>query len=326
VDWEVRYRGAAYARDDLSVKERDRLRTEQLDAALQAFATEKRPLTGIADPAARAVFVHQLIDSLHRVEYPRRILTRPMSVRRTDPSDEEFFDPIRGAAFYAAQGNHDEACWLVFLFVTYGKGKRTGWRLIRDVYGRLGQGGRWDWPTASADPARMAQWIVAHADTLWPKGTPRPFGAHRQHELVAPSGETVATYLQWIGTAGHRNKFDAVTAAAGHDRRQAFDALYREMAVVHRYGRLAKFDYLTMLGKLDLASVEPGSTYMTGATGPVQGARLFFEGDSSAKLTAPYLDEQLTDLDACLGVGMQVLEDALCNWQKSPGKFKPFRG
>ena len=27
-----------------------------------------------------------------------------------------------------------------------------------------------------------------------------------------------------------------------------------------------------------------------------------------------------------LPFSMQILEDAVCNWQKSPDKFKPFRG
>jgi hypothetical protein len=38
------------------------------------------------------------------------------------------------------------------------------------------------------------------------------------------------------------------------------------------------------------------------------------------------LEEWLVQLGAGLGVGMQVLEDALCNWQKSPVQFKRFRG
>ena len=298
-----------------------------LDKALEAHSAEEQHLHGVTDLTARTVLVQQLIDSLHRVEYPRRLLQRVPSPRRTDPCDEEFFDPIRAAVFHARQGNHDEACWLVFLFVTYGKGKHTGWRLIRDIYGRLGQGGRWDWAAAAADPAGMAQWIVVHADSLWPKGTPRPFGAHRQHESVAPSGKTVETYLRWIGLSGHRAKFDSVGAGTGGDLRRTFDVLYHEMmAAVHRYGRLAVFDYLAMLGKLDLAAVLPGSTYMTGATGPVSGARLLFAGKSQAKLDPAWLDNQLTHLDTRLGVGMQVLEDALCNWQKSPRLFKAFRG
>ena len=38
------------------------------------------------------------------------------------------------------------------------------------------------------------------------------------------------------------------------------------------------------------------------------------------------LEAALTPLRAELNVGFDVLEDALCNWQKSPDEFKPFRG
>jgi hypothetical protein len=326
VDRNRDYRDAGPARFGTSVKKRDQLRAERLEAALTAYAAREQRLAGIDDPAVRSVFVRQLIDSLHRVEYPRRLLERHASVRRTDPSDEEFFDPIRAAVFHAKQGNHDEACWLVFLFVTYGKGKRTGWRLIRDVYGHLGHGGRWDWASVSVNPAAMAAWIVANGEALWPLGTPRPFGAHRQHETIAPSARTVETYAIWIGMPGHRAKFVAAAAANGANLHRTFDTLYHDMDQVHRYGRLAKFDYLTMLGKLNLAPIEPGSTYMTGATGPVSGARLLFAADRKANLTPRWLDEQLVSLDAYLSVGMQVLEDALCNWQKNPTKFTHFIG
>ena len=38
------------------------------------------------------------------------------------------------------------------------------------------------------------------------------------------------------------------------------------------------------------------------------------------------IDAWLVQLEAQLGVGMQVLEDSLCNWQKSPAEFRRFRG
>jgi Alpha-glutamyl/putrescinyl thymine pyrophosphorylase clade 3 len=98
------------------------------------------------------------------------------------------------------------------------------------------------------------------------------------------------------------------------------------MSEVKRFGRLAKFEYLTMLGKLGLAPLESPSAYLNGATGPLQGARLLFAGDRHAKLSAKTLDSYLIKLDEHVQVGMQVLEDALCNWQKSPDKFRPFRG
>ena len=39
-------------------------------------------------------------------------------------------------------------------------------------------------------------------------------------------------------------------------------------------------------------------------------------GYCSASIDAKQLDEWLVELDAVLGVGMQVMENSLCNWQK----------
>ena len=107
-----------------------------------------------------------------------------------------------------------------------------------------------------------------------------------------------------------------------HDPQKAFRELYRTMDGIASFGRTARFDYLTMIGKLRLAPIEPDSTYMQSSTGPLRGARLLF----GVQASPAQLDQWLIKLDARLGVGMQVLEDALCNWQKSPKEFIPFRG
>ena len=65
---------------------------------------------------------------------------------------------------------------------------------------------------------------------------------------------------------------------------------------------------------------------MAEATGPIKGARLLFGGTTTANMSAVILEQKIQTLDAALGVGMQVIEDALCNWQKSPGNFVRFRG
>jgi hypothetical protein len=93
------------------------------------------------------------------------------------------------------------------------------------------------------------------------------------------------------------------------------------MEMVMRFGRLARFDYLTMVGKLELAPIQPGLAYIKGSTGPLAGAKLLF-GNAGATT----LDEWAAQLARNLQVGMQVMEDSLCNWQKSPDKFKAFRG
>src|SRR5262249_1767487 len=118
--------------------------------------------------------------------------------------------------------------------------------------------------------------------------------------------------------------FDGALLAAAGDGRKAFDLLYRSMTVVHRFGRTARFDYLSMAGKIGLVAIRPGKTYLVDSTGPRQGA-LLLSGESDHTNTAG-LEEKLACLEQHLGVGFDALEDALCNWQKSPSVFRPFRG
>jgi hypothetical protein len=66
---------------------------------------------------------------------------------------------------------------------------------------------------------------------------------------------------------------------------------------------------------------------MVDGTGPVRGARLLFSGAvDNASFSKKKLDELSVELNKILGVGMQVIEDSLCNWQKSPARYLAFRG
>jgi len=304
---------------------------QRLTTALASFAREHQALPGIKVARRRTVFLEQLIESIHRVEYIAVIRQRDVSSRRADPSDD-LFDPIKAAVLKSRQGDHDEACWLTFLSVHFGKSRRSGWQLARDVYGAFGSGQLWDWQRTSGNPAGFRRWLATNQNRLRGDGVARAFGNHRKRQsLDATSangtGTAVASYVAWVRPHGtHAQMFQAVAAAAGHDRRRTFDDLYRSMRSVASFGRLARFDYLTMIGKLCLAPIEPGSTYMSGATGPLAGARLLFTGDAHSAVAPNQLDAWLADLEAALGVGMQVLEDSLCNWQKNPDRFLPFRG
>ncbi|HBJ7371748.1 TPA: hypothetical protein LDI91_004798, partial [Salmonella enterica subsp. enterica serovar Corvallis] len=93
-----------------------------------------------------------------------------------------------------------------------------------------------------------------------------------------------------------------------------------------RFGRTAKFDFLTMLEKLNIMDIEADSTYMAEATGPRRGANLLFGGSTSNIYSTTLLENWVSELDSYLNVGMQVMEDSLCNWQKSPERFIRFRG
>jgi hypothetical protein len=279
----------------------------------------------------REVFLEQLLESMHRVQYPKLVRLRDVSERRADPNDV-LFDPLKAAILHHRAGRTDEAYWLVFLFVHFGKNARGGWRYAREVYGRLGEGARWDWAATSADPSAFRTWLKDHTHDLMRKGVPGGFGNHRKYQSLQAclprrgTGAAVETYVRWINPPrAHADLMNQALHRAGGDPRLAFDHLYSEMKVVAEFGRTARFDYLAMIGKLGFAPIEPGSTYMQNSTGPVDGARLLFSGNKYSAITAVVLDRWMVELEVYLGVGMQALEDAICNWQKSPRKIRSFR-
>jgi hypothetical protein len=271
-----------------------------------------------------------MIESLRRIEFAHFVRDEQFDPARADPSSD-IFDPLRAAVFWMRRGNIDEAFWLIFLFVHFGKHPKDRWRLIRDIYGGLG-GQSWTWARVTADPGALRGWLAANERTLQSDGVSRRFGNHRKYESLDPSSPTgtaavIESYIGWVNPPRtHQQLIQEAHRKVGQNPREVFDHLYHSMNSVRRFGRLARFDYLTMLGKLGLAPIEPGSAYMQGATGPLRGARLLFGGAVDANIGIKNLDELLATLDGSLQVGMQVLEDALCNWQKSPDQFISFRG
>lgn len=296
----------------------------ELESGLVEFSGTQRALPGTATNEARRVLATQMIASLRRLDYSEIIRTRDVSPRRCDPTTE-LFDPERVAVFHARSGNLDEAVWLVFLATHFGEHPKSGWRRVRDVYSGLGAS-TWTWDRVSKDVESFKKWLESKRDSIG-----GAFGSHRKYETLDPyspvgTGAVVDSYVSWIGPKrSHGACFAGLILAGGNDPGKIFDEFYQNMSVA-RFGRLGKFDFLAMLGRLGLAPISPASTYLAGATGPLRGARLLFGGDVKAPLRARDLELWLIDLDAVLHIGMQPMEDSLCNWQKSPSKFIHFTG
>ena len=288
------------------------------------------PLPGIQSLERRFSLIEQLVESDRRNRYVRHIVNADLSPSRSDPLSGKF-DPLKAAVLLRRSGETDEAFWMLFLFVHFGKHRATGWRYAASVYGKLGAGDRWDWASVCHDVLGFREWMEDNAEALKGPNGPHGFGNHRKYESLSGrsntgTGAVVASYVEWIGpTLTHASRFGTATDPAGSDATVAFHTLYRSMGSIQRFGRTARFDYLSMAGKLGLAGIRPGRAYLIGLTGPLSGARLLFAaapGDESAAA----LDERLIELGHYLNLGFDTLEDALCNWQKSPSVFKPFRG
>lgn len=312
------------------MRQKDVKKAEEIDNALVQFSSEIKSLPGLNQFENRITFVEQLLESIRRVQYIHVLRDKEHSPLRIKP-ESDIFDPLRAAALHRTQGNIEEACWLVFLATHFGKHGRSGWNLVKAVYGALNTEAAWTWEKISSDPQGISRWLDENYKRLTSDGVPRGFGNHRKYESLRPdsdkgTGAVVESYVHWILQCGsHAQLFEDALAHGKQDPKLAFKRLYETMHVL-RFGRTAKFDYLTMIAKLKLANISPDCAYMVGSTGPIRGARLLFGGTVKAPLSPEELEPWLVKLGAYTGLGMQELEDALCNWQKAPSKFAKFRG
>lgn len=300
----------------------------QFDAALRAYEDAHGPLPGIVQDERRVVLVEQLVESTRRNEYLTALQVRPGGPAVTDP-DADAFSPLRAAILHERTGNRDEAFWLIFLFVHFGRHRESGWRLIADVYGQLGGGARWSWDAVRSDAFAFRQWLDDHVEEIKDREPRRGFGNHRKYESLDPwsdngTGAVVSSYVDWVGPADHDARIAQVVAGATTAAAR-FDALYASIRSVRRFGRTAAFDYWATLSRLGIMAIQPSSACLAGATGPLSGARLLICGPAQTVPPAA-LEVALAVLRNYIDVGFDVLEDALCNWQKSPDTFRPFRG
>ena len=314
------------------VTERLRQLASRLSSGFDAYEAGEGPLPGFT-PARRASLVRQLVDSSRVNMYVEHLCTVTLSRGAADPSDSYWFNPLKAAIIRHREGEDDEAFWMIFLLTHFGKHRRAGWRYVREVYGALGSGEPWSWKRVTGDVGEFRDWLDVHQAQLSDPSLPYGFGNHRKYESLAGwtdagTGSVVASYVTWVGgePPQHHIRFDEALTAAGNDPEAAFGILYRSMAAVHRFGRLARFDYLSMIGRVGLADIHPGKAYLQGSTGPLKGAQLLFQPAGEPKLMAATLEDKAAALRSHLGVTFDVLEDALCNWQKSPAEFRRFRG
>ncbi len=310
----------------------DRKFAEEIKNKLRVYSRSSVRLPGVESRSAMDTFVFQIIESVRRIRYVSEVANRPISTLRMDPRSD-LFDPVRASILRYRSGQADEAGWLIFLFTHFGRNLRSGYRLIRDVYGHLGSGGQWDWETTSQDLHGFRIWLGRNVAALKSDATThRAFGNHRKYQSLDAwrangTGDAIESYVLWIRRAGgHQELFAHALRSRAGNGALAFGDLYRQMVAVKTFGRTARFDYLCMIGKCGLAPIRPDSVHFQGATGPVRGAKLLFHGSVSAGASNAALERSADMLAESLGIDKQAMEDSLCNWQKSPTMPERFRG
>lgn len=299
---------------------------DEISILLETFSHPHFSFNGLDSPERKLVLVAQILDSIRRIEYLRLTAIRSRSASLYTPYSRSF-QPLGGAAALHKLGRVDDAYWLVYLATHFGKHKTDGWNLTEDFYGRFGQGGIWDWATASQDRMAISHWLQTIYPDVTSAGRSRRFGNHRKFETLKPgprgTGHAVATYIEWVTAHGsHQALISNVQKHVGQNPKEAFAYLYKDLNKVAKLGRLGKFDLLCNLSNLLIAPIIPDKAYIALSTGPKSGARMLFGDDLSVR----QLEIACVKLAMHMDVSPQVIEDALCNWQKSPTQYFYFRG
>lgn len=299
----------------------------QIRPRLRRHIAEHGPLRGLVQESHEDAFLEQIVESLRRVKFVETVRSRDISPLRRNPHSD-LFDPIRAAILYAEEGReHDEACWLIFLSTLIGKHLHDGWVTTAQIYGSFGDKNIWSYRRVQDDPRLFRRWLEAHQARI-----ERRVGNHRKYLSLSgvkphAAGSAVETYVSWVNESGtHKDLFDHALRQANNNPMIAFKILFESMGAVDTFGRTGRFDYLSMIGKVGLSSLIPDSPHLDGATGPLVGAHLLFDGEKKSRTPTAVLDKKLVELGNAMQIRMDVLEDAVCNWQKNPGNFVPFRG
>ncbi len=111
-----------------------------------------------------------------------------------------------------------------------------------------------------------------------------------------------------------------------------FEEVYRNALKIPNFGRMAAFDFTCNLCKCGLYVNEPESMYQSHSTGPLSALNdmLILSGvkNVTKNLQISLGDELLSWFKTNSDIYMlaQVLEDSICNWQKSPNEHIRFFG
>jgi hypothetical protein len=256
--------------------------------------------------------LQRFVENLHKSELKLRAVSLRKFRGSTDPHSKDFH-PLKAIVKLLEDGQRDEAVWLAF--VTTHFGGQAARETVGLFYGKFGNG-RLTWETVRKSSSEVRQWMIGCRREIMRL----KFANHRKYETNKPdqprgTAAIISSFVKWVNRKGNGSPFEALRFVAdGASPECAFEQAYKELSVT-RFGRTAKFDFLCLLGNLKALDVTPPHWYLSGATGPKSGALLMVTGGKIGRLS-PEVERLIENLRKKLQVPVEVMEDALCGWQK----------
>ncbi len=237
---------------------------------------------------------------------------------------------ILGLIIDAKASDLDEALWRAFLATHFGRLSAGQDRTKIESAGRFLYGFKdepmWTWAHVSANREPLAVWLHAYMEEV----KKLAFGNHRKLEGKNDPQhlyDVIVNFVAWVEVNGGSPTaaFDVPGAATPQDR---YKGLYSKLSGAwprFRFGRLACFDLLDLLDKMELMEVKPNSCYVANSSGPRRGALKLCglpRVDNPSKDIQVKMGRLADDVAERLDLPYAIVEDALCCWQKEPASAR----
>lgn len=208
--------------------------------------------------------------------------------------------------------------WIIYLATYFGKSKKSNWTLFRRAaFNKKKEFIKFE--SISKDKFKYYSYInsfdfFANAN----------FSNHRKYTKKSISGRKgIIRSVEYV--LNNISEFSCSTTVS-------FDTMYKRAFNIPNFGRMATFDFVCMLCKCGMKVEEPLSMYHKHSTGPLKAIEQIL---MLAGINSPTKEDQIIFGNELLSwfrsnteISMiaQVLEDAICNWQKSPSDYNHYFG
>lgn len=282
-----------------------------IESGLLAFHRNRHNLPGIAsDDGLKRVtsLMTSAVNSFRALTETEGCL---LGVDVADPSEIDF-NPMAAAAWYHFRQETDEACWLLFLRSYIGRHVKQNWNLLRAIYGGSTDGKEWTWKQVSKDGEIFRDWLLHHQDGLAKNGSMGE--AHKYvaftSEKASKMGRDIQSYIRWVKSEGSHQEL--LTKSVNISKEQpavAFHHLYQSMIEQVKVKKSINFNYLSLIGAIGLARVEPEKPYLNDLLFSKIGARWLFGSDKTNKIPTNELNDMVISLARHLEIpfGIPVL-------------------